>query len=202
MAEFEQKTAEGTQYAAITVKLEPVTGSGGEPGGDGVEIVNTLRKGQLTNEQVHLVGEAVQSVADGGGFVGYPLTKVKITIESVEVREGETTDSALEAAANKAVRQALDAAGPVLLEPIMELEITTPEEFLGNIQGDLNSRRATITSSEDRDDVFAMRAEVALSQMFGYSTQIRSLSKGRAGYSMTPLRYAEAPKEVLDEMLM
>jgi elongation factor G len=99
------------------------------------------------------------------------------------------------------VREALKASGVVLLEPIMKLEVTTPEQFLGNIQADLNARRAMIVNSEHRGHLSVLEAHVPLSQMFGYSTQVRSLSQGRASYSMEPLNYAEAPPDVLKEMM-
>jgi len=126
---------------------------------------------------------------------------VKLTILDAGFREGETTDVAMQAAGAEAVRLALNEAGVVLLEPVMQLEVVTPDEFLGNIQADLNSRRAIIVSSERRGDLCVLQAEASLSQMFGYSNQVRSLSQGRASYSMEPLKYAEAPPEVLKEMM-
>jgi elongation factor G len=119
----------------------------------------------------------------------------------VGFREGETTEAAIQWAAAESVRKALNAAGVVLLEPIMRLEVVTPEEFLGNIQADLNARRAVIVSAQQRANTHVLEAEVPLSQMFGYSTQVRSLSQGRASYSMEPLKYAEAAPEVLREMM-
>jgi elongation factor G len=95
----------------------------------------------------------------------------------------------------------LQDAGPVLLEPIMKLEVVTPEEFLGNITSDLNARRAMILNTEMRGSLIVLEAEAPLSAMFGYSTQVRSLSQGRASYSMEPLRFAPAPPDVLREML-
>jgi elongation factor G len=127
--------------------------------------------------------------------------KVKLTILDVGFREGETTEAAIQWAAAESVRKALNAAGVVLLEPIMRLEVVTPEEFLGNIQADLNARRAVIVSAQQRANTHVLEAEVPLSQMFGYSTQVRSLSQGRASYSMEPLKYAEAAPEVLREMM-
>ncbi|MEM1062967.1 MAG: elongation factor G, partial [Planctomycetota bacterium] len=108
---------------------------------------------------------------------------------------------AIQAAAAMAVREALDNSDIALLEPQMKLEVVTPTEFLGAVQGDLQSRRALITNQTPRGDLIVLDGSVALSQMFGYSTQVRSLSQGRASYSMELLNYAEAPKEVLKEML-
>jgi elongation factor G len=126
---------------------------------------------------------------------------VKFTVLDVKVREGDTTDIAIQAAAGEAVQNVLSKAGIVLLEPVMSLEVVVPEEFLGNIQADLNVRRAMIVNSDRRGSLAVLQAEAALSQMFGYSTQVRSLSQGRASYSMHPLKYAPAPPDVLREML-
>ena len=108
---------------------------------------------------------------------------------------------AVQAAAVDAVRKGLQQAGVVLLEPIMKLEVVTPEEFLGNIQSDLLARKASILNTERLDELHVIEAEVPLAKMFGYSTQVRSLSQGRASYSMEPLKYDHAPSEVLKEML-
>jgi elongation factor G len=129
---------------------------------------------------------------------GYPLMKARITLLDVETRAEQTTDTALQAAGSMAVRDAMDKAGGVLLEPIMRVEVTTPDEFLGNIQSDLNARRAMIVNSELRGDLSVLEVHAPLSKMFGYSSQIRSLSQGRASFSMEPLRYAEAPNTDID----
>ncbi len=110
-------------------------------------------------------------------------------------------ESAIHAAAIDAVRAALSEKNVVLLEPIMKLEVVTPEDFLGNVTADLHSRRATIVSSEQRGHLRVVNAEAPLAEMFGYSTQVRSLSTGRASYSMEPLKYTEAPAEVLRGLL-
>jgi elongation factor G len=127
--------------------------------------------------------------------------KVRLTILDVDYRRTETNEEALRAASAAAVREALKASGVVLLEPIMKLEVSTPEQFLGNIQADLNARRAMIVNMEPRGHLSVLEAHVPLSQMFGYSTQVRSLSQGRASYSMEPLNYSEAPPDVLRDMM-
>ena len=144
--------------------------------------------------------QTLRDEAQAGGLFGHPLMNVRLTVLDVDYRAGETTEEALREAAALAVREALQAAGVVLLEPIMKLEVTTPDQFLGNIQADLNARRAMIVNSERRGHLSVLEAHVALAQMFGYSTQVRSLSQGRASYSMEPLNYAEAPADVLEAM--
>lgn len=196
---FNRQSAGTTQYAGVTVQLEPFEGE--KP----VTVVNKLKPGELPPNLLEVLLQTLRDQADGGGVVGYPLMKVKITLLDVDYKEGETTDVAIQAAGSNAFREALNQAIDdktiALLEPIMRLEVVTPEDFLGNIQGDLNKRRARIINSERRGDLCVLEAEVALSQMFGYSNESRGLSQGRASYSMEPLKYDEAPPDVLAGMM-
>ena len=193
--EFQRSSAGVTQFARVRLRVEPL------PEDQSVEIENQLEAGTLSHELVEVIEEAVRNESTGGGMLGYPLMRVRLVILDVESREGETTDVALLAAASHAVHQGLNQAGIALLEPIMRLEVVTPDDFLGSIQADLNARRAVILSSQRRGDLAVLAADVALAEMFGYSTQVRSLSQGRASYSMEPLKYADAPPGVLEEML-
>lgn len=194
--EFHRQQAGVTQFAGVTVKVEPFEGA------ELLTIKNSLKGGILSREQTQLLEQSVRDEALGGGVLGYPLMHVKFTILDVDYRVGESTDVALQAAAIDAVRKGLNEGGMVLLEPIMKLEVVTPDEFLGNIQSDLQARKAAIVSTEHRGELLAIAAEAPLARMFGYSTQVRSLSQGRASYTMEPLKYAEAPPEVLQEMGM
>ena len=191
---FERQIGNTAQFAGIKLRLEPL--SGDAP----VLVKSGLKPGTIPTEMEKIILQTLQGELSGG-TVGYPLMHVQVTLTGVQQRQGETTDLALQAAASAAVRQALEDAGPVLLEPIMKLEVVTPDDFLGNITGDLNSRRAIIVNTEPRGNLIALEAEAPLAAMFGYSTQVRSLSQGRASYSMEPLRYDAAPPEVLREML-
>jgi len=193
--EFHRKTGDTTQYGKVRLRIEPYDGE------ESLCVVNKLKPGVLPAELAKVLEESVMEEARGGGVTGYPLMKIRLTILDAVYRPGETTEVAVQAAAKDAVRECLTAAGVVLLEPVMRLEIVTPEAFLGNIQADLNARRAMIVNSELRGDLCVLEAHAALAQMFGYSTQIRSLSQGRASYSMEPLRFEEAPPEVLREMM-
>jgi elongation factor G len=193
---FERQIGGAMQFAGVKLRLEPFASEAP------ITIKNGLKPGTLAPELEKTLLQALdERVRGGGGTVGYPLIQVKITLLDVQQRQGETTDLSIRAAAAEAVEQALDQAGPVLLEPIMKLEVVTPEEFLGNISGDLNARRAIIVNTEVRGNLIVLHVEAPLSQMFGYSTQVRSLSQGRASYSMEPLRFDPAPPEVLREML-
>ncbi len=198
--QFNRTSAGTTQFAGVTVQLEPYEGE------KAVTVVNNLKHGTLPENLLEILLSALKDQAEGGGVVGYPLMKVKITLAAVDYREGETNEIAIQAAGSQAFREALDQAidekSIALLEPIMKLEVVTPEEFLGNIQADLNKRRAQIINSERRGgDLCALEAQVALSQMFGYSNESRGLSQGRATYSMEPLKYDQAPPDVLEGMM-
>jgi elongation factor G len=192
---FDRKMGETTQYAKVKLSVEPFTAE--EP----ITLVNQLKPSSLPADFVALLQQTVLDEARSGGVLGHPLTHVRITILDADYRETETTEVAVQHAGAGAVRLALDDADVVLLEPIMRLEVVTPQEFLGNIQADLNARRAVILSMQQRGDLSVLEAEAALSQMFGYSTQVRSLSQGRASYSMEPLKYDEAPPDVLRDMM-
>jgi len=193
--EFNRTTAGVTQSAHVRVRVEPA------PAEVGIQLKNELKPNQLPKALVQVIEQSIRDEALGGGTLGYPLTQVKFTLLDADYSQNDAVEVALQAAAADAVRKALDQAGLVLLEPIMRLEVTTPDEFLGNIQSDLMSRKASIVSTEQRGELRVIVAEVPLARMFGYSTQVRSLSQGRASYAMEPLTYAEAPPEVLREMM-
>ncbi len=193
---FIRQVAGATQFAKIKLRMEPFFSE--EP----IVIENKMKPNALPDELVAVLKQAVSDEARGGGLIGYPLMNVKTTLLDAEYREGETTEAAIQAAATDAIRKGIAQAGSALLEPIMQLEVVTPDEFLGNVQADLNARRAVITRSELRGDLSVIEAEVALSKMFGYATQVRSLSQGRASYTMEPLKYDEAPPEVLEAMMV
>jgi elongation factor G len=189
-----RQTGGESHYAKVRIRLEPFSG------GEAISVVNSLKPDQLSEAFLAALVQTLRDEAQAGGLLGHPLMNVRIIVLDVDHRTGETTEEALREAAALAVREALQQAGIVLLEPIMKLEVTTPDQFLGNIQADLNARRAMIVNSERRGHLSVLEAHVALAQMFGYSTQVRSLSQGRASYSMEPLNYAEAPSDVLDGM--
>ncbi len=192
---FHRQTAGESQFARVKVRIEP------NPQGESITIDNKLKPGTLPPELELVLEQSVRDKIQGGGIVGHPLMKIRLTILDADYRVGETTDVAVQAAAAEAVDKALNDSGVVLLEPIMDLEVVTPDAFVGNVQSDLNARRAIIVNSERRGDLCVLEAHVPLSQMFGYSTQVRSLSQGRASYSMEPLNYAEAPPDVLEAMM-
>jgi elongation factor G len=192
---FHRQTAGETHYAKVRIRLEPFAGA------EAITVVNLLKPDLMPAEFMSIVEQTLREEAHAGGLLGHPLMKVRLTILDVDYRRAETNEEALRAASAASVREALKASGVVLLEPIMKLEVTTPDEFLGNIQADLNARRAMIVNMEPRGHLSVLEAHVPLSKMFGYSTQVRSLSQGRASYSMEPLNYAEAPPDILKDMI-
>ncbi len=190
------QTREGeTQFADVTLRVEPYEGDAA------VTIKNELKPGDLPQDMRKVLEDAVRESAQSGGMIGYPLMNVRFVITDVTYKPSETTEDALRAAASHAVQQCLNKADVALLEPVMKLEVATPPEFVGNIQADLNSRHAIIVGSEPRGHLSVIQAHVSLANMFGYSTQVRSLSQGRASYSMEPLKYDLAPASVMQDML-
>lgn len=192
---FERQTSASSLYAKVVIRIEPHKGE--QP----LTVASSIKPGGVPAEFVKLVEQTALDEARAGGIVGYPLNNVKLTLLEIDHRPGETNEVALQAATAQAVREAIGNADIILLEPKMRLEVATPPEFLGNIQADLQSRRAMITNSEPRGNLVVLTCEVALAQMFGYSTAVRSVSQGRASYSLEFSSYDEAPPTVLREML-
>lgn len=181
--------------AKVRIRMEPCEGD---------QTVNQVlsRAGEsLTGEPLTTVREVLSEQSQGGGSLGFPLMNVKLTVLGAELHETESTDIAIRIAAVDAFNRGLQAAGIVLLEPIMRLEITTPEENLGDFVGDLQQRRATIQQTETRGNMVVIDAQAPLSNLFGYSSAMRSLSQGRASCSMEPQAYGPAPKDVLEKFL-
>ncbi|MFM8289349.1 MAG: elongation factor G [Planctomycetaceae bacterium] len=193
--EFSRVVGGVPQSAQVRLRMEPLASA------EGVEQVNRLSAGDLPAGLQEVVEQAIRDGAQGAGLLGYPLIQVRVTIESARMTDLENPEAAFQAATLDALHQAVSAENLVLLEPVMKLEVVTPDEFMGNIHSDLMSRRATINGTEQRGDLQVVLAEVPLANMFGYSTHVRSLSQGRASYSMEPCRYQEAAPEVLREML-
>lgn len=195
IGEFQQTTPNGNRFAAVSIELSKL------PSEQPVEYTSKLKPDALPADLRKVLDESGGQILGAVGYYGYPLMGLRLTVTSVDYKPGETDEIALTAALDRAFDQALSADNIVLLEPIMKLEVVCPDEFLGNIQADLQVRHASIFGQEQRGHLAAVKAEVPLANMFGYSTQVRSLSQGRASYSMSPLKYAPAPQKVLEDML-
>jgi elongation factor G len=182
-------------YAKVTIDLEPETQPKGAPT---VRFINALKGGVIPNEYVPAVEQSLRESARSGGRTGYPLVDLKITLTDGQAHDVDSNELAFRFAASDALDKAIREAGPVILEPIMKLEVVTPEEYLGDLMSDLLARRCEITNTFDRGKLRVIEARAPLEKMFGYSTAVRSLSQGRASYSMEPLEYAPAPESLLE----
>ena len=154
----------------------------------------------IPSEFLPAIEAGLREEAKSGGRTGYPLVDLKVTLVDGDTHDVDSNDLAFRFAASDALRKAVHEAGAVLLEPIMKLEVVTPEDYLGNITADLSSRRALIDQTFTRGKLMVIEARAPLEKMFGYSTAVRSLSQGRASYSMEPLEYAPAPDSLLESL--
>jgi elongation factor G len=182
-------------FAKITIDLEPESQPKGAPV---LRFVNALKGGVIPSEFLPPIEAGIREEAKSGGRTGFPLVDMKVTLIDGQTHDQDSNELAFRFAAADALSKAVQEAGPVLLEPIMKIEVVTPEDYLGNITADLMARRALITHTTTRGKLHIIEARAPLEKMFGYSTAVRSLSQGRAGYSMEPLEYAPAPDSMLD----
>jgi elongation factor G len=182
------------QYGHVWLRIEP-----GERG-SGFEFHDHIRSGAIPKAYTPSVEAGVKSALQSGGLTGYPVIDVKVALYDGSYHEVDSSDMAFRMAGFMAMRNGIDKAKPVILEPIMEVEITTPNEFLGDIIGDLNSRRARIEGIDSRDEFSAIRSLVPLADTFGFAGDLRSLSQGRASHTMCFHRYEELPQELAEQI--
>jgi elongation factor G len=183
------------QYGHVWLRIEP-----GERG-SGFEFRDQIRSGAIPKGFTPSVEAGIKSALQSGGLAGYPVIDVKVALYDGSFHEVDSSDVAFRMAAFMAMRDGIDKAKPVILEPIMEVEITTPNQFLGDIIGDLNSRRAHIEGIESRDESSAIRCLVPLAETFGFAGDLRSLSQGRASYTMCFHRYEEVPQDLAEQIV-
>ncbi len=186
------------QYAVVRLRVEPFTPA---PGEEPFKFESRLRAGAVRPAFVPAISQGVRDAGHSGNLGGYPLINVKATLLDGEEHPEDSSEIAFETAGAIAFQRAVEQAGPVLLEPIMKVEVVTPEEYYGAINGDLMARRATITATSMRGRSHVVTAEAPLSAMFGYATQLRSLSQGRASYAMEPCRYERMPTNLAQQVL-
>jgi len=199
--EFIRQLGGRGQFAVVTLQVEAHTPQAGADGAETIVFEDQLKSGTLSREFIAAVEQGVRDAATSGPLSGYPMLNVKVTLTDGKSHPADSTEMAFQQAAALAFGEAVQKANPVFLEPIMRLTVTTPEQYLGPVTGDLNARRAEITEMENRGDTRVLHALAPLAEMFGYSTQLRSLSAGRAQYTMEPHTYAPAPKSVTDSIL-
>jgi elongation factor G len=182
------------QYGHVWLKLEPQPGKGNE-------FVDGVKGGRVPKEFIPAVKKGIDEALNEGVLAGYPVVDVKATLTDGSYHEVDSNENAFKMAAIFAFKDGMRAGGPTLLEPIMAVEVETPEEKMGDVMGDLSSRRGVIQGMEDLPGSKAIKAIVPLNEMFGYSTQLRSLTQGRATYTMEFKHYAEAPKSVAEAVI-
>ena len=184
------------QYGHVVLKLEP------QKPGTGFEFVDAIKGGTVPREYIPAVEKGINETLKAGVLAGYPVVDVKVTLHFGSYHEVDSNENAFKMAASMGFKDGMRAASPALLEPIMAVEVETPEEKMGDVMGDLSSRRGVIQGMEDLPGGGkAIRAEVPLAEMFGYSTTLRSLTQGRATYTMEFKHYAEAPKSVAEAVI-
>jgi elongation factor G len=183
------------QYGHVKIYLDPQ-----EPG-KGYEFVNDIVGGVVPKEYIKPVDHGIQEALEGGVLAGYPMVDVKATLYDGSYHEVDSNEMAFKIAGSMAVKEAARRASPVLLEPVMSVEVVTPEDYAGTIMGDLSSRRGRIEGMEHRAGSQVIKAIVPLAEMFGYATHMRSSTQGRAEYSMHFARYEEAPRQVAEEII-
>jgi len=183
------------QYGHVWLKVEP---SGA---GKGFEFVDAVKGGSVPREYIPAVEKGLLETLPAGVLAGFPIVDVKVTLFDGSYHEVDSNENAFRMAASMAFKEGMRRASPVLLEPMMSVEVETPEDFMGNVMGDLSSRRGMVQGMEDLPSGKAIRAEVPLAEMFGYSTTLRSLSQGRATYTMEFKHYTEAPKSVAEAII-
>jgi len=183
------------QYGHVKITIEP-----NEPG-KGYEFINKITGGVIPKEYIPAVDQGIQGAMQAGPLAGFNVVDVKVTLFDGSFHEVDSSEMAFKIAGSMAFKEACLKAQPVLLEPIMKVSVTTPDEYLGDVIGDLNSRRGQVLGMENRSGATQIDADVPLSMMFGYATDLRSKTQGRAQYSMEPSHYVEVPKSIQDEII-
>jgi len=183
------------QYGHVFIEVEPA-----EPG-KGYEFVNKIVGGAIPKEYIPAVDAGIQGAMQSGVLAGYNVVDVKVTLYDGSYHEVDSSEMAFKLAGSMAFKEACRKADPVLKEPIMQVDVTVPEEYMGDVMGDLNSRRGQIQGMEARNGVQAIAAFVPLSEMFGYATELRSRTQGRGNYSMQPSHYDEVPKSIQEGII-
>src|SRR5690606_1889409 len=183
------------QYGHVFLRIEPLEA------GAGYEFVNGIVGGVVPREYVPAVDKGVKEQMENGILAGYPVVDVKVTIYDGSYHDVDSNEMAFKIAGSMAFKEGCSKARPVLLEPIMKVEVVTPDQFMGDVNGDLNRRRGLVQGMEEGPSGRVVLAEVPLAEMFGYATSLRSMTQGRATYSMEFSRYAEVPPNVAEAVI-
>jgi len=192
---FIRQTGGRGQYGHVWIKVE------GQERGKGYEFVDGIKGGTVPREYIPAVNKGIIEACENGVLAGYPVVDVRVTLFDGSYHEVDSSEIAFKIAASMGFKDAIRKAKPVLLEPIMKMEVVTPEEFMGDVIGDISSRRGQVENMEQRGNMKIIRSKVPLASMFGYATELRSMTQGRASYTMEPLHYAPVPQNVADEVI-
>lgn len=197
-ADVEEKYAKQSggrgQYGHVKIRIEPNQDKG-------YQFVNEITGGSIPREYIPAVDKGIQEALEAGVVAGYPVQDVKVTLYDGTYHEVDSSEMAFKIAGSMAIKKAMRAANPILLEPIFKVEVTTPEEYMGDVIGDLNSRRGQVSGMTDRNNAKIVNAQVPLSQMFGYATDLRSKTQGRASYSMEFEKYEQVPNNIAQQVV-
>jgi elongation factor G len=192
---FIKQTGGRGQYGDVTLEVEPALA------GEGFAFENEIAGGAIPREFIPAVEKGVREASETGVLAGYPMVDLKVTLTDGSFHEVDSSEMAFKIAGSMAFKDACRRANPVLLEPIMQVEVVVPEEYMGAVVGDLNSRRGRVQSNEPRAGSQVIRATVPLATMFGYATDLRSMTQGRATYTMQFSCYEEVPSTIAEEVM-
>ena len=197
-ADVEEKYAKQSggrgQYGHVKIKVEANPDKG-------YEFINQITGGAIPREYIPAVDKGIQEALEAGVVAGYPVQDIKVTLYDGSYHEVDSSEMAFKIAGSMAIKKAMRAANPILLEPIFKVEVTTPEEYMGDVIGDLNSRRGQVSGMTERNNAKIINAQVPLAQMFGYATDLRSKTQGRASYSMEFEKYVQVPNNIAQQVI-
>jgi len=183
------------QFAVVVIDLEP-TGPGG-----GYEFVDKISGGRIPKEYIPAIDQGIQEALTAGVLAGYPTVDVRAVLTDGQYHDVDSSEMAFKIAGAMVFKKAAEQGKPVLLEPIMKVEVVTPDDYMGDVMGDLNSRRGRVGGMEQRGNAQVIRAQVPLSEMFGYATDLRSRTQGRANYTMQFDSYQQMPGDKQEEIV-
>jgi elongation factor G len=191
---FVRQTGGRGQYGHVVINLEPAPG-------EGFDFVNRIKGGVIPSEFLPAAEQGIEEALENGVKAGYPMVDVRVELIDGSYHDVDSSEMAFKIAGTMAMREAARKAKPVLLEPIMAVEVVTPEDYMGDVFGDLNARRGRVEGSDQRGNSMVIKAQVPLSDMFGYATDLRSRTQGRATYTMQFHSYQQVPKAIADEIV-
>jgi elongation factor G len=191
---FVRQTGGSGQYGIVYINVEPAPG-------EGFDFINKIKGGSIPTEFIPSVEKGVEEALENGPRAGYPMVDVRVTLTDGKYHDTDSSEIAFKVAGSLALKEAVKRAKPVLLEPIFAVEVVTPEEYMGDVIGDLNRRRGQVQGMEQRGNAQVVSAFVPLAEMFGYATDVRSTTQGRATYTMQFDRYEEVPTNIAEKVV-